>query len=49
MISILQSLLCVGDTLRMALSIRSTEGVVSTSKNTLRVRGAPEQWTWPTY
>jgi hypothetical protein len=48
-ISALQSLLCVGEMVRIALSIKSVKGAFNTSKNTSGGRGAPEQQPWPAY
>jgi hypothetical protein len=41
MISVLQSSLCIGDTVRIALSINSYEGAFNISKNTSGRRGSP--------
>jgi hypothetical protein len=38
-ISVLQSLLCVGEAVRIALSIKSTESAFNTSKKTLGGKG----------
>jgi hypothetical protein len=48
MISVLQSSLCVGDTVKIVLSINSTEGAFSILKNTSGVEGAPGRQTWLT-
>jgi hypothetical protein len=41
MIYILQSSLCVGETVRIALPIKSTKGAFNTSKNSSGGRGSP--------
>jgi hypothetical protein len=45
MIDVLQSPLYVGETVKIALSINSTEGAFNTLKNTSGAEGAPKLQT----